>query len=151
MSEVQGAIGRVQLSKLDYIIKKQRENEKKIVAVISKFPEFIMRISPENSAGTADAVVFYASPVLSVSEIRKSLLSVNISTKILPEATSWHFARNWTHLFDHDEITGIAIQESFNNSFKLLSSSISIPNGVYLRENFLIDLDTALSRVTKKI
>ena len=151
MSEVQGAIGRVQLSKLNYIIKKQRDNENRIETVISKYPEFRMRVSPENSTGTADAVVFHASPLLNVSEIRKSLLSVNISTKILPEATSWHFARHWTHLFDYDEITGMAIQESFNNSFKLLSSSISIPNGVYLRENFLIDLDTALSMATKKI
>ena len=31
-------------------------------------------------------------------KFRKMLLEKNYSTKILPEATSWHFAGQWEHI-----------------------------------------------------
>ena len=141
MSEIQGAIGRVQLKKLDKIISAQRENAALIASVIAKFAEFTLRPKPKDSLGTDDAVIFQTTANLDSRNIRNTLLQYNISTKILPEATTWHFAGDWSHIFEGSE--------SFLKSRKILEKCVSLPNGVKLRDNFCDDLFAALTQVVK--
>ena len=144
MSELQAAVGREQLKKLDMILRRQRENAQKIKEVIQRYPGFKLRTNPFDSRGTEDAIIFHANGILKPNDIRKHLLSFNISTKILPEASTWHFARSWNHLFSTDSATGVPIEKAFPKSQEILSTCVSIPNMVFLRENFLNDLDCAL-------
>ena len=55
-------------------------------------------------------------------KFRKMLLKKNYSTKILPEATSWHFAGKWEHIKE------LKIKNShLVKSNKILSKCVSIP------------------------
>lgn len=143
MSELQAAVGIAQLRKLPYILSKQRENANKIREVVSKFKTLKEREVPANSIGTDDAFIFFShhiDPLI----IRNTLLGFGISTKILPEATTWHFARHWNHLITKDSISKLPINEAFSQSAKLLNSSVAIPNYINLPKLFLENIEYAL-------
>ncbi|MFM8264637.1 MAG: DegT/DnrJ/EryC1/StrS family aminotransferase, partial [Acidimicrobiia bacterium] len=47
---------------------------------------------------TADALVFETPSNSIAREVRGKLVAAGLSTKILPEAVTWHFAGTWTHM-----------------------------------------------------
>lgn len=97
MSEIQGAIGIEQLKKLDKIIKYQKilaEMFKKRLK--NKKIEFF--IHPKDSYPTYDAFCFLVDSRSRAIKIRKNLIKKNYATKILPEASTWHFAKEWEHI-----------------------------------------------------
>lgn len=144
MSEMQGAVGRAQLKKLDFIVQNQRKNALAISTLISEYTDWQIREEPTSSEGTSDAVVFFTNSASHPLKVRKQLLLNNISTKILPEATTWHFARDWGHIFSRDNFTGAKINQAFPKSHELLSKCVAIPNFVFLRDKFLDDLEKTL-------
>lgn len=150
MTEMQGAIGRVQLQKLDSIVSAQRKNSELLISLIKMYKYFTIRQEPQFSNGTCDAVVFSCSS-LAATRIRSILQSNGISTKILPEATTWHFARHWSHLQSPNEVLETPLEKSFGSSAEILAKCISLPNGVVLRENFLLDLKKSLEQVIEEI
>mgnify|MGYP000330115030 CR=1 FL=1 len=97
MSEIQGAIGIEQLKKLNKIIKYQ-------VTLANMFKERLKHekieffTHPKNSFPTYDAFCFLVDSRSRAIKIRKNLIKKNYATKILPEASSWHFAGEWEHI-----------------------------------------------------
>ena len=73
-----------------------------------------------------------------------------ISTKILPEAISWHFAGMWNHIpelvqsWEHDE----SEQYPYPRSINLLRRCISIPINYYMpsqmEENLTLSVNSIL-------
>ncbi len=122
MTELQGAVGLAQLRKLDYIVKMQNQNKKDILKLISKLNFVSPRLVPEGSYETADALVFFTPNKKVAINCRKALLKVGVSTKILPEALNWHFAKNWEHI---KEITGN--NDDFSQSSAILEKAVSLP------------------------
>ena len=53
---------------------------------------------PLNSYPTYDAFCFTVDSKSRAIKIRKNLIKKNYATKILPEASSWHFAGEWEHI-----------------------------------------------------
>lgn len=148
MSELAGAVGKAQLRKLDTVITHQRENANSVRKIVSNFSFLSERKIPAGGLGTDDAYVFFSkeiSPLI----IRNELLKNEISTKILPEAATWHFAKHWDHLQKNDVISGLPISAAFPNSTKILESAVSLPLGVNLPKNFLNNLFTSLSSLMK--
>lgn len=149
MSEMQGAVGRAQLRKLPQILKMQRYNAEQTKKIISNFPQFAIRSQHRDSIGTDDAVIFHSLENYEAIEIRKTLLEFGISTKILPEATTWHFAGDWSHIFSIDSHSNLPIGLAYPSSRKLLKKCVSLPNGVFLRKDFHADLSRALEKITE--
>lgn len=135
MSELSGAIGKSQLKKLNYVINSHRKNANSLREIFRNFPMFTERDCPPESQGTDDAFIFF-SKTISPSIIRKELLKNEITTKILPEATTWHFAAHWEHIIKTDIITGLPISKAFPKSTKLLRSAVSLPIGVKINDDF---------------
>ena len=145
MSELQGAVGLVQLSKLDYIINKQRGCKNALWDVLSDF-NFTLRSEPDGSNDTADALVFYVEDRLAASNLRSSFLEDGISTKILPEATKWHFAGDWSHM--RTAIQGSSTLESdFQPSRYYLEKAVALPCFVNPPDNFVNRVYNAAKRV----
>jgi 8-amino-3,8-dideoxy-alpha-D-manno-octulosonate transaminase len=67
---------------------------------------------------------------------RAALLSVGISTKILPEATTWHFAETWTHMPELVAAHGGRLTEAFPRSRSRLEASVSLPVFVNMAADF---------------
>lgn len=127
MMELQAAVGLAQLRKLPMVVEKQRKNRDAILDSISDLNGITQRSSPDNSYDTADALVFFVEDALVAKRCRDELLKVNISTKILPEALSWHFAKNWTHMKELKTSNGPNQDFSYPISSKLLSKAVALP------------------------
>jgi 8-amino-3,8-dideoxy-alpha-D-manno-octulosonate transaminase len=146
MSELQGAVGLAQLSKLSKIIESQQENASRILEVFQKVESSLgitPRKSPIGSEETFDAVVLQTPDNFIPKQIRSSLIEVGVSTKILPEATTWHFAGDWTHL------DGIREQIQNNENYlvesrKILSRHFAVPNFCIMPNRFLSKIETAI-------
>ena len=67
-----------------------------IVFIQSEKIEFFTH--PKNSFPTYDAFCFLVDSRSRAIKIRKNLIKKNYATKILPEASSWHFAGEWEHI-----------------------------------------------------
>ncbi len=139
MTELQGAVGVAQLKKIDYIISKQRENYFKIKKIILASSKTQEREIPKKSFISADAFVFFLENNNQAKLFRNLLLKEGISTKILPEACTWHFSKYWEHM---------KIKKSgLTNSEKILQRCVSLPIFIKSKNNFF----KSLKKVIKKI
>lgn len=145
MSELQGAIGIVQLKKLNYVLSNQRKNYNLIWNKIKTLNNIEKRELPVSSKITADALIIFVESLKLARICRAELLKNKISTKILPEAYSWHFALSWRHIKNL----------SFNNkdlvkSKTILSRALSIPIFVNMNKNIPEIIYKSLAKVINK-
>ena len=146
MNEMQGAVGIAQLKKLDYVVKMQRKNAKKIRDKISEFP-IVFREVPIGSYETSDALVFFVESNDLAIKCRNMLVQEGFGTKILPEAISWHFAGLWNHMKELYVRNGRDLKNSFNKSKALLSKSVALPISVHMDKKFDEKINSCLSKV----
>jgi len=132
MSELQGAIGLAQLNKLDAIISSQRSVSEMICDAIRGIDTFLIRPSPEGSYETRDALVLISPTKEIALRARESLLNNNLSTKILPEAYTWHFSLTWDHIdqLSIDARTRIDLASSAS----LLERCLALPISRHMNE-----------------
>ncbi len=119
MSEIQGAIGIEQLKKLDKIIKYQVTLAKSFKKKL-KHKKIEFFIHPKNSFPTYDAFCFLVDSNSRAIKIRKNLINKNYATKILPEASSWHFAGEWEHIKNINK-------RNLKKSKMILERTVSLP------------------------
>jgi len=130
MMELQGAVGLAQLKKLPHVVKAQQVNKNILWEIIEDLPGVMPRITPPGSYETADALVFLAPSPQCASNCRQHLLQAGLSTKILPEAITWHFAGSWTHLPELVQSHDGKLDSSFLPTRKILSRAVALPIGV---------------------
>ena len=119
MTELQATVGKIQLSKLDFILKKNKQRYSELYKRISK--KFHVRSEIKNSRGINDTFIFFVDQKKKREKIIKILKKYKIGTKNLPDALKWHCSYYWGHAIDKKQI---------NNSVKsknLLLKCISIP------------------------
>jgi 8-amino-3,8-dideoxy-alpha-D-manno-octulosonate transaminase len=148
MTEMQGAIGLAQLKKLAYVVEQQRCNRDKIWDAIKLIPGIKLRTSPEGTFDTADALIFFVKDNETAIDCRKALLDINISTKILPEAYTWHFAETWVHMPELVTAHNGDLDNAFPVSRKLLKKAVSIPIFVKMNEEVPGKIKIALKNIS---
>ena len=146
MMELQGAVGLAQLRKLPSIVTSQRANYNLLLQAILGLPGIEIRAIPEGSYGTADALVFLVAENAMAIRCRQELLSVGLTTKILPEAYSWHFAGTWKHMPELMLAHTGNLQTAFPKSHGILSRAVSIPVGVKMSVDMPERLKFALQK-----
>lgn len=148
MTEMQGAVGIAQLQKLDFIIKKQNANYKAIWNKIKDIKGVAKRIYPKGSTISADALIFFLKDNKAAKKCRKELLKNKISTKILPEAFTWHFAGEWNHIKEL-KLKKKNLINQFKNSKKLIKKAVSIPIFVKMNTNFPTKVKNSILKAIK--
>lgn len=133
MTELQGAVGLAQLRKLDSVVERQRANRDAIWRAIADLSGVAPRDVPANSFETADALVFETPSTVQAREVRARLVAAGLSTKILPEAVTWHFAGTWSHMPELVARHG-NLQEAFPRTAERLSRCVSLPITVKMDE-----------------
>jgi 8-amino-3,8-dideoxy-alpha-D-manno-octulosonate transaminase len=146
MMELQGAVGLAQLKKLSSIVDAQRSNRKKLWLAIADLPGIELRIAPDGSYETADALVFFVANNTIALSCREHLLEAGLATKILPEAYTWHFAGKWQHMPELQVAHGGNLQTSFPQSEAILSRAVSIPVGVNMADDVPAQVRYALEK-----
>ena len=131
MTELQGAIGLAQLKKFDEIFERHQKNKNLIINKIKSFDNFKIRQIPKYCKEAPESLILIMRSNHDAKKFRKMLLKKNYSTKILPEATSWHFAAQWEHIKE------LKMKKSnLMKSGRILSKCVSIPIFYKMKKNF---------------
>ncbi|MFM7337139.1 MAG: DegT/DnrJ/EryC1/StrS family aminotransferase, partial [Actinomycetota bacterium] len=96
---------------------------------------------------TADALVFGVESGSTAKKCREALVEEGLSTKILPEAVTWHFAGTWTHMPELVARHGGDLSTQFQDSRKRLERAVSLPVVVKMDETVPARLHKALKKV----
>jgi 8-amino-3,8-dideoxy-alpha-D-manno-octulosonate transaminase len=143
MNELQGAVGIAQLKKLNHIINKHRKNRDNIWKVISKNKGVSQRKILKGSFDTADALIIKLKDKNLAIKLRKELLRFKISTKILPEAYTWHFASTWTHIKELKK-NYKNLSKCFQVSKEIIEKCVSIPIFINMNGKLIKNIDLAI-------
>tara|TARA_B100001057_G_C22868269_1_gene957558 strand:- start:3806 stop:4930 length:1125 start_codon:yes stop_codon:yes gene_type:complete len=118
MTELQGAIGKVQIKKLNSLLK---DNRKKFRIIEKNLQNFRHRKMTKNGKSNYDNFIFYIKNNLEKRKILKILKKNKLGTKNLPDAIKWHCAFYWKHIFNKREIQNISKTKN------ILNKAIAIP------------------------
>ncbi len=119
MTELQAVIGKVQLKKLKYILKKNKERYNQLDKVLKN--KFEIRKKPKNSIPNHDTFIFFLNNKKQKKKILKAIKKNNFGTKNLPDAIKWHCSFFWHHALPAKQI------KKSTKTKKLLSTAIAIP------------------------
>jgi len=97
MSELQGALGLVQLSKLDRAIEAQKNNKKKILDAIGDVEGLSLRDLPDREGEIASHLVLMLPDGDAAMRFKKACAEAGVSCAILSDNT-WHYAKHWATL-----------------------------------------------------
>ena len=146
MNELQGAVGLAQLKKLDDVVRRQRGNRDALWRAIADLPHVIARDVPAGAHETADALVFETDSAQVARDIRTALVAAGLSTKILPEAVTWHFAGTWSHMPELVAKHG-DLSKAFPATSARLSRCVSLPITVKMDESTPAKMRVAIQSV----
>jgi len=119
MTEMQAAVGKVQLTKLDKILE---SNKARYLGLEESMGEsFSFREIPQNSKIIHDCLIFFEDSSIKRKQFVELLNTNGFGTKNLPDAINWHCAAYWGHALEENQINRILPTK------ELLSSAIAIP------------------------
>ena len=125
MTELQAAIGIVQLEKLNMIVSTQKANKAKLLQGLDLGLPFRRSLDPEGDNG--ELLVFFMPDRDRTAAFTKKMRDAGLGTKNLPDAIKWHFSKHWDHMFyDHPEYAGRA-SECWSASADILECSVALP------------------------
>ena len=107
MTEMQGIIGKVQLQKLDFIIKNNKLRYNHLNKIIKK--KFEIRQIPKKSTPIFDTFIFFENNPLKRKKILEKIKKNHFGTKNLPDAIKWHCSAYWTHALTKKQILGLFV------------------------------------------
>ncbi len=149
MMELQGAVGLAQLKKLPGVLASHRANRAAMAEALEGLPGIEMRHTPEGSEDTCDALVFLVENRETAIACRNALLETGVSTKILPEAFTWHFAGTWHHITELKQAHGGDLAAAFPASTDLLGRAVSLPIVINMAEGTPAKVRAALQTVLR--
>ena len=124
MTEMQAAVGKVQTSKLSYIIE---QNKLRYKAFEKHLPSQISKRSiPEGSEPIYDTFIFFVDSLEDKERYIKILTDKKFGTKNLPDAMEWHCSAFWDHALDKKQIKNSQLTKT------ILEKAIAVP--IWLRK-----------------
>src|SRR4030042_2365304 len=96
MHELQGALGLVQLRKLDYICSEQRKNKKVIKDALTQIPGVKFRNLPDPEGDSATFLAFNLPDENQAQKFQNVLAAEGVDT-VCYKRNLWHYVPNWEH------------------------------------------------------
>ena len=125
LTEIQAAIGKVQLSKLDFMLVENKKRYDILKKSISTF--YKIREELPFHKGSYDTFILNVIDPLLREKIISFIKNSNFGTKNLPDAMEWHCSYFWEHALDEEQIL------NSKRSYKILNNQIAIP--ILLKKN----------------
>jgi len=146
MTELQAAVGIAQLKKINFILKKNRNNKNLLKKLISNNKNINFRKILDKDE-LSDTLIFFLENKQKALNFSKLFLKYGYSTKNLPDAMDWHFAGTWKHM--RKFITNK--DKTFTSSKNLLERAIAIPIFVKDSEKKIKTLALIINKILKVI
>jgi 8-amino-3,8-dideoxy-alpha-D-manno-octulosonate transaminase len=150
MTELQGAIGIVQLGKLEAIIAAQRANKARLTPLVSALGIRGRRLNdPEGELG--DAIVMLFDDRQTTARFLAGLKREGLGTKNVPDAMRWHFAKHWSHMFEKYGWYRDSYREQWQRSADLLECAIALPVMVKMDEARIALIGDKLQNIAREV
>ncbi len=148
MNEIQGAIGRVQLARLDRVLADQGRNKAQIKKGIAEIPGIEFRDLPDPNGDGGDTLAFFLPNAQVAKAFNQFLAKEKIDTTILPSAMNWHFAGNWSHMI---KLLPPFRTDAWPRSEALLKRAIALPISVRMSEEQIHKVIDGVKRAAKEV
>jgi len=119
MTEMQGAVGKVQLSKLSRMLEANKERYQALEDAMDG--KFCLRTIPEECVPNFDTLIIIEPDEKMRNTITKTLASEGFGTKNLPDAMEWHCTAFWDHALSAEQIS------RSQKTKKILEKAIAVP------------------------
>jgi len=149
MTELHGAIGLVQLSKLDMILARQRENKKRLLAEIAELP--YVRRTLHDVGELGDAIVFFLEDRAQAVRFVAGMSREGLGTKNMPDAMRWHFSAHWAHMFAKYGWYADSYREQWSRSADILERAVALPVMINMTEERIAQIGEKLRRIARAI
>jgi len=154
MSEIQGAIGVIQLSRLDYVISQQRKNKARIKDAIGDIDGLEFRELPDEDGDGGDTLIFLLPESRMAKDFEDILTKDGIETKILPSALGWHYMGNWDHIITR--LNGQRGKEVYRRdmwpkSDSILNRAIAIGISVNMADDYIDRIITGIHKAARLV
>ena len=151
MTELQGAIGIVQLGKLDMIRLAQRANKAKLKKHLSDggFPFRYRKILDEGESG--DALFFILNSREQTQAFLAGMKRRGLGTKNVPDAMRWHFAKHWSHIFEKYGCYRETYKSQWQRSAGILERSIAIPVMVKMSDDRIEEIAHKMLSISREV
>ena len=140
MTELQGAIGKVQLKKLNFLL---MDNRNKFKIIEKNIKVFKHREMPKNGQSNFDNFIFYIKSNYEKKKVLEILKKYKIGTKNLPDAIKWHCSFYWKHIFKKRE------RQSYLKTKKILDKAIAIPIFFKKSTSFYKKLSSEINKINE--
>ncbi len=150
MTELQGAIGIVQLGKLDAIIAAQRANKARLTPVLSALGIRGRRLN-DAEGELGDAIVMYLDDRETAARFLAALKREGLGTKNVPDAMRWHFAKHWSHMFEKYGWYRDCYREQWQRSADLLECAIALPVMVKMDDVRIALMAEKLQKIAREV
>jgi 8-amino-3,8-dideoxy-alpha-D-manno-octulosonate transaminase len=151
MTETQAVIAKVQLSKIDYIIKKNRQNYYILESALADVKGVKLRKIPHKSKSLCDTLIIQLGTKDMANKLVKMMKNKGLGTKNVPDAIQWHFAKFWDHMLNKIELTKDELQDRFKVSAKRLECCVAFPIMVKTTQSEMHLQSKIIKEIIKKL
>lgn len=149
MTEMQGAVGRAQLRKLDSILFAQKRNKWKLLSGLKKYFPFVKtRLYHDKKGDCCDTLILDLENRSAAGRFVKMFTSQGFSTKNIPDALKWHFARKFSNMFMGTKYE-FTYHKKWNLTNDLLKRSVAIPISCRWQNNDIKKITNAVIKSLK--
>jgi 8-amino-3,8-dideoxy-alpha-D-manno-octulosonate transaminase len=148
MTEMQAAVALVQLGRLDYILKRNRQHKARLKTALSGLSGLTFRRITDPEGDLADTLMFFLPTAGQATHVVEEIGRAGVGTKNVPDAMLWHFARHWGHIWRSQDGYHETYQEAWPASSSLLERCVALPIMVQWTEQ---DLDRLADAVTRAV
>lgn len=151
MTELQGAIGIVQLGKLDMILSSQRANKAKLKAKLTAggFPFAFRKILDAGELG--DALLFRLADRAQTAAFLAGLKREGLGTKNVPDAMRWHFSKHWSHMFRKYGWYRDSFETQWQKSADILETAIALPVMIRMTEDRIEEVAQKVLKIAREV
>jgi len=139
MTELQGAIGKVQLNKLNFIIKENKKRHNALLKGLNN--KFLLRKIPKGSKIIYDTLILIVKNKNLRNKIVKHLKTKGFGTKNLPDAIEWHCSAYWDHILNKKQVS------RSKKTKEKLATAIAIPVWLKRSLNDYLQLGKSLKNI----
>ena len=127
MTETQAVIAKVQLGKVDYIVKKNRENYFILESVLANIKGINLRKIPDKSKSLCDTLIIKLDNKKKADKLVNIMKSRGLFTKNVPDAIEWHFAKYWVHMLDKIQLSKDDLENNLEKSSNIIERCVAFP------------------------
>ena len=127
MTETQAVIAKVQLGKLEYIVKKNKQNYSILESEIASLKGVRLRKIPDKSKSLCDTLIIQLDNKEMANKLVNIMKDKGFGTKNVPDAIQWHFAKYWDHMLHGIELSKNELEDSLKKSSKILECCVAFP------------------------